>query len=240
MTDRIEALERLARLKTEGVLTDAEFEQQKFVILGQQPHATHAEPAIGTFAQGWRQTRGLRRFAYWFWGIQLLAILLIAAYFLLRVFVFPEPRPTPTATANIAAPAEANAANASAIGDEVVRAPPPLTGDIAQQKYAGTEITISDEALTSPWNYESEYPDDERFVTAACASATVKLINRSSFPIKAHIFDFLGNRPDLPLPELQPGMTTTFKAGPVGTYVVKKPDDTSFYLLNVIDCPAHG
>ncbi|OZI05093.1 hypothetical protein BWI93_27285 [Siphonobacter sp. BAB-5385] len=46
--DQIEALERLARLKEQGILTDEEVQKQKAVILGYQPHseAINIAPSI--------------------------------------------------------------------------------------------------------------------------------------------------------------------------------------------------
>lgn len=87
MTDRITGLERLAQLKAEGVLTEEEFTAQKMALLGASgANAGATQPA--TFAERFREGRekskGVRRFIRWFFGIQLVAILLIGTYFLTR------------------------------------------------------------------------------------------------------------------------------------------------------------
>ncbi|RVT92988.1 SHOCT domain-containing protein [Sphingomonas crocodyli] len=236
MTDRIEALERLARLKTEGVLTDAEFEQQKQFLLGQgAPSASSIEPEpepMGAWATSWHQTRGMRRVFRWFWGIQLLAIVLIGAYFLLRVLI-SEPRPTADAAeTNAAAPAEDNAAAPEA--DAEATETTPVVGEA--EPYASTEITILDATLANPWTFDGETTDANNS-SDVCPRSAVTLVNRSSEALKLHLSEQETAHDVADLPNLEPGMKVTFKVGKVGGYVMSRENLTVLYLLNVVNCP---
>ncbi|RVT93125.1 SHOCT domain-containing protein [Sphingomonas crocodyli] len=238
MTDRIEALERLARLKTEGVLTDAEFEQQKQFLLGQgTSSAPSAEPAVGTFAYGWQKSRGIRRVFYWFFGLQALAIALMVVYFLLRVFVFPEPRPTTDATgANAIAPAEDNATAPE--GETKAIETAPVVGEA--QPYFQVEATITDASLQNPWNLDGDFPEDAPNRQDACPLGQVSIVNRSSQALSLDIMEIYGDSPNVTLPKLEQGMMATYQPPHVGQFLIRhlQPDGFSgFYLLNVVNCP---
>jgi len=87
MTDRITGLERLAQLKAEGVLTDEEFTAQKAALLGTSdanPRGSQPATFAERFREGREKSKGVRRFIRWFFGIQLVAILLMGTYFLTR------------------------------------------------------------------------------------------------------------------------------------------------------------
>lgn len=113
MTNKIETLERLAKLKIDGLLSDEEFVAQKTALL-----ASEGSSSVPTWRARWQEgrekSRGVRRFFRWFWGLQLAAILLAGVYFLSRGQRLQDARDAASAgqaaVANVAAALPAPAA----------------------------------------------------------------------------------------------------------------------------------
>ena len=156
MTDRITGLERLAQLKAEGVLTEEEFTAQKAALLGASGLSAggiQAATFADRFREGREKSKGVRRFIRWFFGIQLVAILLIGTYFMTRGAHLEE-----TKQAESAAPA----------------AP-------AQTQHA--DFLFTDKSLASPtrdgWESLGAHPETSAF----CASSRAVLTNATSKPL---------------------------------------------------------
>lgn len=156
MTDRITGLDRLAQLKAEGVLTDEEFTAQKAALLGTSdanPRGSQPATFAERFREGREKSKGVRRFIRWFFGIQLVAILLIGTYFLTRGAHLEE-----TKQAESAAPATP-----------------------AQAQHA--DFLFTDKSLASPTRDTWESLGDHPETSAFCAGSKAVLANATSKPL---------------------------------------------------------
>ena len=156
MTDRITGLERLAQLKAEGVLTAEEFTAQKTALLGTSdanPRGSQPATFAERFGQGREKSKGVRRFIRWFFGIQLIAILLMGTYFLTRGAHQEE-----TKQAESAAPA-------------------------TPVQVQEADFLFTDKSLASPTRDSWESLADNPSPSAFCAGSKAVLTNATSKPL---------------------------------------------------------
>jgi hypothetical protein len=165
MTDRIEALERLAKLRTDGVLTDQEFVTQKAALL----HPDNipggpASPPSQTFGERWAEgrkaTKGIRRFIRWFFGIQLVGIVLLGVYFLTRGQTLEGIR---NATAN----------ESEQSASTVQESSPASVASATEAEIVFTDRTLADRPK---WDALGEDPNPLTF----CANTKARIANGSS------------------------------------------------------------
>ena len=214
MTDRIGALERLSKLKADGVLSDEEFMAQKAALLGASganASGSQAATFADRFREGREKSKGVRRFIRWFFGIQLVAILLIGTYFLTRGAHLEETKHAESAAP--AAPAQAQEA----------------------------DFLLTDKSLASPtrdtWESLGANPDTSAF----CAGSKAVLTNATSKPlhIQAGVqeSDF-----SWVVGTVQPNATITFEVGnEPGSYFIADMDDNQpLAPYEVVKCNAAG
>lgn len=156
MTDRITGLERLAQLKAKGVLTDEEFTAQKAALLGtSDANPRRSQPAtfVERFREGCEKSKGVRRFIRWFFGIQLIAILLMGTYFLTQGAHQEETKQAESAA--------------------------PTTPVQAQE----ADFLFTDKSLTSPTRDSWDSLADNPSPSAFCAGSKAVLTNATSKPL---------------------------------------------------------
>jgi hypothetical protein len=216
MTDRITGLERLAQLKAEGVLTEEEFTAQKAALLGASganAGGSQAATFADRFREGREKSKGVRRFIRWFFGIQLVAILLIGTYFLTRGAHLEETKQAESAAP--AAPAQAQAQHA--------------------------DFLFTDKILASPtrdtWESLGAHPETSAF----CAGSKAALTNATSKPlhIQAGVqeSDF-----SWVVGTVQPNATITFEVGnePGSYFIADMDDDQPLAPYELVKCNAAG
>ncbi|PBN43792.1 SHOCT domain-containing protein [Sphingobium sp. D43FB] len=215
MTDRIDALERLAKLKADGALSEMEFASQKAKILGEQ--ASQQAPALSErWREGRTKTHGTRRFFRWFWGIQMLFIVCIGIYFL-------------TAGSK-------EEARRSVIADEAPAAAVPQTREPAQPLQT---VEITDATLTDPWNYDGDGGKNSHM--DVCASRQVTIANQSTRTLHLELYDLATVEAQGTIPDLVAGESRLFSVGKVGEYVISNSAEagqvaTTLFLLNAVKC----
>jgi uncharacterized iron-regulated membrane protein len=171
----------------------------------------------------------VRRFFRWFWGIQLVAIILIGIYFLTRGSTLEEARQSAAKTATARDP---QAADATAAPDNAtIEAVPHFTA----------EATITDHTLANPWSYDGDTADHDNSQDV-CPRGELTFVNRSAVPLQLDISAIDTAAVVATLPPLQPGMTARYRTGQIGGYVVSRIDSengagATLYFLNVVNCP---
>lgn len=217
MTDTVEALERLARLKSAGMLTEREFQGQKAILLGSATPRPATPMTFGEhFAEGRRKSRGVRRFFRWFWGIQFVAILLVGIYFLTRGWTLHE------ATDARDAHQTAKAAN-----EEITPAQPE----------AATEVSISDEVIAGMFKASGSWSETNS--QDVCVRDVVQVVNRSSKPLDLDISDAQTSDTAGDIGHLEPGQGVNYRTARVGRYIIGKVEQgvsINLFLLNVVNC----
>lgn len=229
MTSRIDALERLAKLKSDGILSDAEFADQKAALLASD--SADADMSLaGRWKEGREKSRGIRRAFRWFWLAQLAVIVLVGIYFLTRGQTLQDARDAAPQEQSNAVDA-ANPANAS----EANGGAEPIS--LATSTGISTQVTITDALLQNPWSYDGD--NDGTNSADVCANSTIQIVNEGTQAVNLSVSE-LDNAADAgTIGELPSGSQTSFNVGAAKQYVIGRPIDggaISLFMLNAVPC----
>ena len=215
MRNKIEALERLAKLKTDGVLSDAEFHAQKTALLaGKDPAPSPTWRA--RWREGREKSRAVRRFFRWFWGLQLAAILLAGIYFLSRGQTLQDARDAQAAGKAVVATAQATSAPAVTEADIIV-----------------TDHTLADRP---GWDDLDEAANPLSF----CANSQARIANSSSRTLNLQL-SVRESDVSWDLGVVKPGGVLRFDVGEEGGFVLSDlTDGQPITAYEVSTCHAMG
>lgn len=217
MTDRIDALERLGKLRADGILSDAEFAVQKAALLDRPVEGLKASSSSSfatQFKEGREKSKGVRRFIRWFFGIQMLAILLLGTYFLTRGAKIEEAR-------------QAQKAEMAA----------PLAAAPVQE----ADFLFTDQFLAGPgrdtWESLADNPNPNSF----CVGSKAILTNASSKPMRIQA-GRQSSDVSWTLGTVQPNATIEFEVGdyPGSYFIASLDDDRPLAPYEVTECNAAG
>jgi hypothetical protein len=215
MTERIEALERLARHRAVGAISEAEFEAKKAAILAEQP--------AGTFMERWRQGRGQRRrvnrVIFWIWLVVAVGILLAGIYILTRGAALDKGRRSNQQTAQAEATQSANA---------------------GADRADSADFIITDRRLAEPptWQNFREQPTTRTFCENAqprVANGSSRILNLGGQVVASDVSWDIGI--------VKPGATLTFNVDEAGEYAIMDLDAGKpifFYEVQKCDAQGHG
>ncbi|KRB82699.1 hypothetical protein ASE00_11745 [Sphingomonas sp. Root710] len=215
MTNNIDALERLARLRAAGALTEIEFEQQKSALM-RDADGSYAHLHSQSYSEAKRQTRGIRLFIRWFFGLLLVAIVLVGIYFLTRGYTIEEQRQS---VANVTAPAPVPEADPAPV--KTVAIP------------AAKIFKISTALLANPPSWEMLNADPN--TPTLCSGSTVRIINDTDQTLQLALD---GNEILQPIGKAEPkGILDT--PAELGSFMITdQRTDQPLLAFNVNDCPA--
>ncbi|MBR2266749.1 SHOCT domain-containing protein [Sphingobium sp.] len=229
MTSKIEALERLAKLKSDGILSDAEFADQKAALLASD--SAEADMSLtGRWKEGREKSRGIRRAFRWFWLAQLAIIVLVGIYFLTRGQTLQDARDaTPHEQSNAVDAANLTNASEASDGAEPISSPTP-TG-------ISTQVTITDALLQNPWSYDGD--NDGTNSADVCANGTIQIVNESKEALNLSVSELDTYADAGAIGELPSGSRTAFSVGAAKQYVMGRPIEggaISLFMLNAVPC----
>lgn len=216
MTDRIDALERLGKLRADGVLSDAEFAVQKAALLDTPVDGlkTTSPASFATqLKEGREKSKGVRRFIRWFFGIQMLAILLLGTYFLTRGAKIEETRGTQKAESTM----------------------PPSTAPTREADFVFNDKILA--TMDRNWETFADEPNPKGF----CVGAKALLTNLSSKPMRVQA-GRQSSDVSWTLGMVQPNATIEFDVGddPGSYFIANLVDDRPLAPYDVYECDAAG
>jgi len=236
MTDQVEALERLAKLKADGVLTEEEFAAQKAKLLaGVTDAGTQSGASFGNrWAEAREKSRGVRRFFRWFFGFIGLAAALIGVYFLTRGSTLETAREQTNQVAASPAP----------VANDAVPAVPAqaATDTSSSPQYSQTTFVATADMLDHPptWD-EAQHawlPDGNPTSVTLCANTPATIGNSASRAIDLNIVSSEGGDPER-LGTVRVGKALSFTAAEHGKWTITDAkDDTPLFEYDVTSCPA--
>lgn len=217
MNDKIDALERLGRLKAVGAISEDEFFEQKRILLSGGSDIAERSKTLGEhWKTGIEQSRGIRRFSRWFWGLQLIAIAFIAVYFAGRLYGQND-EPVATDNAGVASatlPSRARPETAPAYSDGL--------GVVAPDGAFGpddADFNITDETLNQPqpdWAVIQKSLQNRMF----CPHSFLSLTNDTSETLHLEGRPWKSDK-KWTIGTVKPDATIVFKVGGIpGIYVV--------------------
>ena len=235
MTDRVEVLERLAKLRAEGVLGEEEFAFNKRLVLDVPASAltpAGARSGVSNRALGW--TLGGLTAVLAALGVYLVTprpVLLgtsgSATNQMDMALNQTEPEPAPTAEPVV---------KETAAADDDFR---PAT----DEDYAANlpTVTITDRTLAAEYKQDGAWGPDNSSDDGACAGLTMAIKNSSSKPLTLTIGPEDASSPDVQLGTLQPGADLRLKMGKVGFYVIghvveDSPGPVELFRTHVDEC----
>jgi len=240
MTDIVDALERLARLRAAGALTDAEFEAQKAALIRSAQGSQASTASFGErYAEAKRETRGIRLFIRWLFGLILVAIVLVGIYFLTRGYTIEEQRQS---VANVMSAELPGPAAAELSPDQVMNAHPITSAPVASRAPDGATTEIDDVLITEQV-VRSIYKSDGSFAEGSsqgvCPFSTIRIINRTQAPLDLDISSAKTAELVGEIGHLEPGQSASYRTGQVGRYIIGKLQQgvsINMFLLDVRNC----
>lgn len=216
MTDRIDALERLGKLRADGILSDEEFAVQKAALLDGPVEGVKASSSASfatQFEEGREKSKGVRRFIRWFFGIQMLAILLLGTYFLTRGAKIEETRRTQKAES----------------------AMPPSTAPTREADFVFNDKILA--TMDRNWETFADEPNPNGF----CVGAKALLTNLSSKPMRVQA-GRQSSDVSWTLGMVQPNATIEFDVGddPGSYFIANLVDNRPLAPYDVYECDAAG
>jgi hypothetical protein len=240
MTDQVEALERLAKLKANGVLTEEEFAAQKAKLLTTGDDvAAQPEPTVGDrWAEAREKSRGVRRFFHWFFGINALIVILVGTYFLTRLGTVETARQQANQAATSApAPVENEASPVVPAETQPDTAPAP---EDEQATFVATADML-DRPFVWDDSQHAMVPDHQPDSQSLCAKASATIGNSARRPIKLNMVSSEGGDP-VSLGTVGVGKLLTFTVADQGKWTITDAkDDTPLFAYDVTTCaPGQG